>query len=577
MLLLVWSIEKEQNMSQVTNKTLDGKQGRSTGEPGAATPVGGAHAGMGGAESGPPRSAQIALAVSSSLCAQAPSRQAHADVATPTPVDRAERANKWVVLALSGTAAFMTTLDSSIVNIGLPSIAHTFGVALAGSIEWVLIGYLVVIAAVLLSLGRLADMLGRKPLFLAGLAVFTLGSALCGAAPSLGALIAARCFQGLGAAAIFSVNIAMITRSFPAGERGRALGLNAILVALGVSVGPTVGGILTQYLSWRWIFYVNLPIGAIVILAAWRLLTERPHLERQQFDLPGAALLAIGLAALTLGLSFGQEWGWASLRLLASIVIALAALAGAAWVERRVPAPVLDPVLLRNQVFVLANVSFMICMLALFAVGFLLPFYFEELWGYDTLRSGLLLTPLPLTLAVVAPVAGALSDRVGSRWLAPLGLAIACAGLLLLSGLTQASSIAYLVVCLIVTGIGQGLFQSPNARAIMGAAPPHEQGAASGILATGRVIGQSLSVAVAGAVFTSLGGAAAGAALAADGQTLSIEQVQALQQTFVTGLHAAFVVCAVLAAVGVLTARLRGEESGAPTPPRKMAGLKEDA
>jgi EmrB/QacA subfamily drug resistance transporter len=314
----------------------------------------------------------------------------------------------------------MTTLDSSIVNIGLPSIARAFGVPLSGTIEWVLIGYLVVIAAFLLSFGRLADMLGRKPLFLAGLAVFTLGSALCGAAPSLGALIAARCFQGLGAAAIFSVNVAMITRSFPASERGRALGTNAILVALGVSAGPTVGGILTHALSWRWIFYVNLPIGVFVIVAAWHLLTERPRWERQHFDLPGAAFLAAALSVLTLGLSFGQEWGWGSLRFVVSMMVAAVSVVGAARVERRAPFPLVDPALLRSRIFVLANVSFMICMLALFAVGFLLPFYLEELRGYPTLRSGLLLTPLPLTLAVVAPLSGTLSDRVGSRWLAPL-------------------------------------------------------------------------------------------------------------------------------------------------------------
>ena len=562
-------IKKAQDMA---GKALDGNQGEGTGGAGAVRPVGDADAGMSGPEPCPPRSAQIALVVSSSLCAQAASRQAHADVATPTSVDRGERANKWVVLALSGTAAFMTTLDSSIVNIGLPSIAHAFGVPLSGTIEWVLIGYLVVIAAFLLTFGRLADMLGRKPLFLAGLAVFTLGSAFCGAAPSLGALIAARCFQGLGAAAIFSVNVAMITRSFPAAERGRALGTNAVLVALGVSVGPTAGGILTHALSWRWIFYVNLPIGALAILAAWHLLTERPRWERQHFDLPGAAFLALGLSALTLGLSFGQEWGWGSPQFLVSMTLAAAALAGAAWVERRAPFPLLDPALLRNRIFVLANVSFMICMLALFAVGFLLPFYFEELQGYDTLRSGLLLTPLPLTLAVVAPLSGTLADRVGSRWLAPLGLAVACAGLLLLSGLAPASSTSFLILCLVVTGIGQGLFQSPNARAIMGAAPPEEQGVASGTLATFRVIGQSLSVAVAGAVFTGFGAAAAGSTLAAGRETLSIEQVGALQQTFVKGLHAAFVVCAVFAAVGVVAALARGRESGAPDPRRKEPG-----
>src|SRR5438128_9394799 len=199
----------------------------------------------------------------------------------------------------------------------------------------------------------------------------------------------------------------MITRSCPAAERGRALGLSMSLLALGVSVGPTIGGILTQALSWRWIFYVNLPIGALALLAAWRLLTERYHLERQRFDLPGAALLATGLAALTLGLSFGQEWSWVSLRFLGSMGIAMAALAGAAMVEQRVPAPVLDPALLRNRVFVFADVSFMICMLALFVVSFVLPVYREELLGVGTLRSGLLLAPLPLTLAGVGALSGA--------------------------------------------------------------------------------------------------------------------------------------------------------------------------
>jgi EmrB/QacA subfamily drug resistance transporter len=510
------------------------------------------------------RTAYAAMVVCMSLTAYAPSQTAHTDVSSPTAVDTEERANKWIVLAIAGGAAFMTTLDSSIVNISLPAIARDFGVPLASSIEWVVIGYLVVIAALLLTVGRLADQIGRKPIFLAGVAIFTLGSAFCGAAPSLGILIAARLIQGVGAACIFAVNLAMITRAFPPSERGRALGVNAVIVALGVSAGPTIGGILTQSLSWRWIFYVNLPIGAVVLIAAWRLLTERPRRGHVRFDLAGAALLALGLASVTLGLSFGQEWGWTSLPFIASIVIGIASLAVALVVERRQPAPILDLTLLRNRVFISANVSFMLCMLALFAVGFLLPFYFEELRGYNALQSGLLLTPLSLSLAVVAPISGNLADRMGSRWLAPIGLSIACVGLLLLSRLDARTPLVYVILALVITGVGQGIFQAPNTRTLMGAAPVSRQGVASGILATSRVIGQSLSVAVAGAVFTSLGAATAGNILATQRGQLSGTQIATLQQTFVNGLHAAFLVCAILAAFGVATALVRGNEHAKP-------------
>jgi EmrB/QacA subfamily drug resistance transporter len=474
----------------------------------------------------------------------------------PTEGQTEERANKWVVLALASVAAFMTTLDGSIVNISLPSIAHAFGVAATGAVEWVIIGYLIVTAASLLTFGRLADMFGRKPLFLVGLVIFTLGSALCGAAPSLAALIVARGVQGLGAALIFAVNVAMITRVFPAAERGRALGTNALLLAMGISVGPTFGGLITQHLTWRWIFYVNVPIGLLVLLAAIVTLTERPHWKRQRFDPAGAALLAVAVTALTLGLSFGQEWGWSSWRLIVTLAVLVP-------IERHAPAPILDLRLLRTRVFALANVSYTLCTLALTAVSYLLPFYFEQLRGFDAQQSGLLLTPLAVALAVVGPISGILADRAGSRLLAPMGLAIACLGLLLLSQLNATSSIGVIIGCLVVTGVGQGLFQCPSLRAIMGAAPRQKQGAASGILATGRVVGQSLSVALAGAVFAASGGAAAGNLLVTRGHTLSAAQVGTLQHAFVGGLHAAFVVCAAVAAIGVVTTLARGPEKTA--------------
>ena len=470
--------------------------------------------------------------------------------------------NKWMVLTLSAAATFMTTLDGSIVNIGLPSIARTFHTGISGATEWIIIGYLVIIAAILLTCGRLADMIGRKPIFLTGLIVFIVGSAFCGLAPSLPLLILARLFQGVGGALIFSVNIAMITSTFPRNERGLALGLNAVVVSLGVAAGPTIGGIITQYLTWRWIFYVNVPICAIVLLAAWYLYREQgaPSKSHQRFDPIGAITLAIGLASLTLGLSFGQEWGWLSVGTLASLAVSLVMLTVGVFVEMHVEHPIVNLSLVTNRVFALANISFMLCMMALFAPGFLLPFYFEELRGFSMIQTGLMLTPLPLMLAITAPLSGTLADRFGSRWLSPLGLAIACLGLFLLSQLTTQSSSWDIVWRLAVTGLGQGLFMSPNTRTLMGAAPQNAQGEASGLLATGRVIGQSMSVALTGTVFAALGGAAAGTLLVSQQvHSLPTTNLVALQNTFVSSFHAALLVCASFAAIGIFTAVARGD------------------
>jgi EmrB/QacA subfamily drug resistance transporter len=492
-----------------------------------------------------------------------------ADVATAASSGRLtdgtggpERARKWLALAVVALGTLITALDASIVNISLPSIAATFHTVMGGAIEWVVIAYLAVIAATLLTFGRLSDLVGRKPVWMAGLAVFILGSTGCGAAGSLPELIAARIVQGIGASLIFAPSFAIITDAFPAAERGRALGLNSVVFAIGTSLGPTLGALITAHLTWRWVFYVNVPLSVLGLIASRRVLTASGDHAREPLDLPGAALIAVGFACLTLALSFSDEWSKA--RWLACLVVALGTLLAAGLVERRARDPIVDPALFRDRTLVSALASMALAMLGLFAVGFVLPFYFEQLRGFSVVESGLLLTPLPLTMALTAPVAGVVADRIGSRWLVSGGLALATLGLFLLARLHEASTAGTIVGCLVLTGFGQGLFQSPNVRALMNTAPTGEQGEASSLYATARVVGQSLSVAVAGAVFAGLGGASAGRALVlARSDPGTAANVVALQQTFVTGFRWTLLVCGGVAAIGVFVALVRGDERSA--------------
>src|SRR5207248_1777702 len=243
--------------------------------------------------------------------------RAHGDgTMEPARGEAVMRRHKWAVLALVAVGTFMTALDASIVNIGLPSIARTFRAPVGGAVEWVIIVYLVVIAGTLLTFGRLSDLVGRKPVWMTGLALFVLGSALCGAATSLPMLIVARAMQGLGGALIFAPGLAIIADAFPPAERGRALGVNAVVFAIGTSFGPTLGGLITEHLTWRWIFYINLPLGAAGFIASSRLLARSEARTREPLDLLGAVLIAVGFSLLTVTLSFGQEWGWASAHLL---------------------------------------------------------------------------------------------------------------------------------------------------------------------------------------------------------------------------------------------------------------------
>ncbi|MGA9821377.1 MAG: MFS transporter [Desulfobaccales bacterium] len=474
-------------------------------------------------------------------------------VAGPAPV---ETAGKWTVMGIMAIGLFMVCLDSSIVNISLPKISLSFQVPLSGLVEWVIIAYLIVIASLLLTFGRLLDMVGQKLLWVLGLFLFTISSAVCGAAPSLLLLVISRALQAVGGAMIMAISPAMIARAFPATERGRALGILALVVAAGTSAGPAVGGLITEAFTWRWIFYINVPIGIFGMGAALRLLKEPMLLSRgkHRFDLIGALLLSLSVCCLMLGLSFGQEAGWRSFTIVGLFVAALLLLAAFIFHEKRELQPIVDFTLFHNRLFTAAIISSFLAFLALFAVMFLMPFYLEELRAQPVHVAGLLMTAVPLTIGVVAPISGRLSDRFGSRLLSSSGLAIACLGLWFLSRLQPGSSLFGIVWPLVVTGFGQALFQPPNNNAILSSVPQERLGIASGFLNTVRVLGQSSSVAVSGAIFASWGGAQAGAALS---QNLGIPAAQ-LKVVFTHAFQAAMLTCMIVASIGVFTSLMRG-------------------
>ncbi|MGE5577682.1 MAG: MFS transporter [Syntrophothermus sp.] len=460
---------------------------------------------------------------------------------------------KWLALATVGIGTFMAPLDGSVVNIALPHIASALRAGLT-TVEWVVMMYLLVISTLLLTYGRLGDMIGHKPVYLAGFVIFTIGSLLCGLSPTIGYLIAFRAVQAIGAGMMMAIGPAIVTSAFPAHERGKALGINAMVVATALALGPTIGGLLVGAFGWRSIFFINLPIGVFGTLWALRVLHMNPVNPGQTFDVHGAVTIFVALTALLLALSKGQDLGWSSPQ--TAGLFGTAAVFGLLFLvnERRSAQPMMDLSLFRNKMFSAANVSALLNFMAQSAVTFLMPFYLENVRHLEAARAGMVISSMPLVVLVVAPFSGSLSDKIGSRLLSSTGMAIITIALALLGGLGAATPLALISAALAVAGLGAGLFQSPNNSAIMGSVPKHRLGIASGMLASMRNIGMVVGVALSGALLTSRLPVHT-ARLSAQGLTGDLLRKQA----FVLSLHDAYIAAATLAGIGILTSLFRGK------------------
>ncbi len=425
--------------------------------------------------------------------------------AEPPPLPALSRlaSYHWLVVGTVCVGAFLGQLDASIATLVLPTLESVFHAPVA-SVEWVALAYLLALAALVVPFGRLADLVGRKMLYTLGFVVFILGSALCGLAPSLPWLIAFRVVQAVGAAMLQANSVAIIAAAARPRELGRAIGVQGAAQAVGLAVGPSVGGLLIAHLGWEWVFFIAVPFGMLGAALGWLVLpvTETPARRpgrRERFDWPGAALLGPAIAAALIALSHGEVWGWTSPPLLGIVALGVVLFGLFLLVERRAASPLVDLSLFRERLFAAALGAGLLSYAVLFGSLFLLPFALERVLGYDAGAAGLLLTPVPVALGIVAPVGGLFTDRIGSRRPTVLGMLIAAAAL---GGLALApgAPLPVLVALLVLLGAGVGLFTPANNSAIMASAPPNRRGVAAGLLNMTRSLGTSLGVAGTGTV-----------------------------------------------------------------------------
>ncbi|HIH03191.1 MAG TPA: MFS transporter [Methanoregulaceae archaeon] len=419
--------------------------------------------------------------------------------------------NRYAILAVVLAGVFMAVLDGVVVAIALPTITAHFGVNL-DSTQWVITAYLLVMTVLLLPAGRIAEYTGRAPLFVAGLVLFTLASAACGFAPTLAVLIGARIVQGIGGAMVFSISNALIFEAFPPHERGRALGYLGSVVAIGSLASPVVGGGMVETFGWAYVFFINIPIGVVVVAAALRVL-PRTHVrpERFSFDLPGAVALGVALAGLIFFLGQLADSPVVDAPAAACALVAVAGTAAFVLVERRAKAPLVDLGLFAEPLYVLPVVAMLLYFVAAFMLNLIGPFYFEAVMGFSPATVGLVFLLLPAVLVVTAPLAGWLYDRTRLPYLAVVGMGLVAAGYAVAGYAAAARLLVLMLGAFLVIGLGSGLFQAPNNTAQMSAVPRRWLGLASAITATGRNLGMSLGV--------SIGSVLLGALLLAGGNT----------------------------------------------------------
>jgi EmrB/QacA subfamily drug resistance transporter len=449
----------------------------------------------------------------------------------------AEENRKWWTLAAVSFGLFMIMLDNTVVNVALPSIRSDLGIS-TSALEWVVNAYALTFGVLLLSGGKLADLLGRRAIFIAGLVIFTGASLWCGLAAGGGSLIAARTVQGIGAALMNPATLSILSATFPPEQRGTAIGIWAGVSALALAVGPIAGGLLTE-VHWSWIFFINVPIGVLAVLAARVFIDESKDTSHEQhLDLPGLFSSGVGLFALTYGLIETNSYSWGSTRVLSLLAVAVVALALFVLLELRQRLPMLDLSLFREPSFSGANATMALLGLAMFGIFFFTSLFLQNILGYSAVKAGATFLPMTVLIILVAPITGRLADRIGPRWLMGTGMTLLTGSLLLFATLDQNSTFWNILPALLAGGFGMAITMAPTTSAAMSAVPIDKAGVGSAVINSMRQVGGALGIAIMGTLIAgSISVGAANPDYAAE---------------FVHGYHHALYAGAALLAVGAI-------------------------
>ena len=468
---------------------------------------------------------------------------------------------------------FLTVMDQSGTNIALPRIADHFQADIP-TVQWVSLGYTLATSAFLMPMGRLADMIGRKEVYIAGFLVYVCAAAIGGSSPVLLMVIGGKLLQGVGSAAIQANSMAMIADIFPPQQRGRALGLYMTIIGTGAISGPIVGGLLVESLGWRSVFFATVPVGILAALLALVIFNmPRPartegSVSREQFDWLGASLSSGGLVVFLLSMTNAYRFGWGSLPVVAGITAAAVFVIVFLWWEMRAPNPMLDLSLFKSRAFSMGVSARFLSFLGGTTVFFMMPFYLIEVLQFSSSQAGLLLVPGSVGMALSSPLVGRLSDRIGTRYLTMAGMVISASAMFLFSQLDLDSPAYMVAIGMALSGVGMGTFSSPNTSAIMGAADRRKYGIVSAFLNTTRTTANVAGVAIATTIVTF--------AMASYGYEPSLSAItqdagEGVYRAFVVGISRSFMISMGLACVAMVISYFRSEapptlEPAAPQP-----------